>query len=515
LLAYLLNSATRWRKYVASSESSGAIKAAQPSSERASKPSLQRPVRAELVWDGKYDANGRRVGPLRVTLPFQTVETVNESAQERQRAFLFDSPASQSNEWRNRVVWGDKKYVLPSLLAEFAGKVNLIYIDLPFDTGADFSFTATVPEEPGDDNGDGFMFTKEPSIIEQKAYRDTWGHGLNSYVQWFYEAVVLLHELLHENGSVYIHCDTRVNSYLRLILSEVFGTDNFINQITWRRTGAHNDPGRYGMISDTILFFKKGDSYTWNQPYMTRSSESVEKVFRYAQKPDGTCVTVSPGEEIPSTWRRFQSVTLRSPHPRPNLTYNYKGYKPHKNGWSVNIERMKRYDAENRLIFPNDKGGAIRLKMFLDESPRVPVQDLWTDINKVEAASQENLNYPTQKPEALLERIVRVSSNEGDTVMDCFCGSGTTVAVAEKLGRRWIACDLGRFAIHTTRKRLLSTPVVPGNHIRTDSCDEAESAHDPTRCARSSICLGRLPATCSSRGAGLKSRISFSAISSI
>ena len=231
----------------------------QPASERTLTPALPRAARAELVWEGKYDAKGRRVAPLRVALPFQTVETVNESAQDRQRSLSF-GPRFREEEWRNRLIWGDKKYVLPSLLAEFAGKVNLIYIDPPFDTGADFSFTATVPEQPDDDNGDGFSFTKEPSIIEQKAYRDTWGYGLNSYVQWFYEAIVLLHELLHQNGSIYMHCDTRVNSYLRLILSEIFGTDNFINQITWRRTGAHNDPGRYGMISDTILFFKKGDS---------------------------------------------------------------------------------------------------------------------------------------------------------------------------------------------------------------------------------------------------------------
>jgi adenine-specific DNA-methyltransferase len=176
-------------------------------------------TRTELIWEGKYDSAGRRVAPLRVTLPFQTVETVNESVQERQRGFLFESPAAyHAKEWRNRLIWGDKKYVLPSLLAEFAGKVNLIYIDPPFDTGADFSFTATVPSpsppseasEGGEGRGEGddaCTFTKEPSIIEHKAYRDTWGRGLDSYLQWFYETAVLLHELLHENGSVFVHLD--------------------------------------------------------------------------------------------------------------------------------------------------------------------------------------------------------------------------------------------------------------------------------------------------------------------
>jgi len=152
--------------------------------------------KTELIWEGKYDADGRRVAPLRVALPFQTVETVNESAQDRQRALsLFESPgAYHAKEWRNRLIWGDKKYVLPSLLAEFAGKVNLIYIDPPFLTGADFSFTATVPDNPDTPGDDSFRFTKQPSIIEHKAYRDTWGRGLDSYLQWFYEAAVLLQD---------------------------------------------------------------------------------------------------------------------------------------------------------------------------------------------------------------------------------------------------------------------------------------------------------------------------------
>jgi hypothetical protein len=177
---------------VSSSESSTARYTAKESKERSlaqetSKPRWQRSARAELVWDGKYDTNGRRVAPLRVALPFQTVETVNESAQDRQSHLQF-GPGFREEEWRNRLIWGDKKYVLPSLLPEFAGKVNLIYIDPPFDTGADFSFTATVPDDPDSEEDDSFTFSKEPSIIEHKAYRDIWGRGLDSYLQWFYEA---------------------------------------------------------------------------------------------------------------------------------------------------------------------------------------------------------------------------------------------------------------------------------------------------------------------------------------
>src|SRR5450759_3945032 len=160
----------------------------------------------ELIWEGKYK-DGKKVTPVRIALPFQTIETVNESAQQRQKTldFLVSEPAAQyGKEWRNRLIWGDKKYVLPSLLPEFAGKVNLIYIDPPFDTGADFSFTATVPDHPDSEDEQSFSFTKEPSIIEHKAYRDTWGRGLDSYLQWFYETAVLLHELLHEKGSLYL-----------------------------------------------------------------------------------------------------------------------------------------------------------------------------------------------------------------------------------------------------------------------------------------------------------------------
>src|SRR5438876_4470524 len=168
---------------------------------------------------------------------------VNESAQERQKALsLFESPGAYLvKEWRNRLIWGDKKYVLPALLAEFAGKINLIYIDPPFDTGADFSFPATVPDDPDSLEDDSFVFTKEPSIIEQKAYRDTWGRGLDSYLQWFYETLVLLRELLAEDGSIYVHCDWRVNSHIRLVLDEVFSPDNLLNEIAWKRTSARSD----------------------------------------------------------------------------------------------------------------------------------------------------------------------------------------------------------------------------------------------------------------------------------
>lgn len=171
----------------------------------------------ELIWDGKYDESGKRAAPLRLKLPFQTVETVNASAQQRQIALdLFG--AGRPAEWRNRLVWGDKKYVLPALLEEFAGQVDLIYIDPPFATGADFSFQVEIEEE---------KFTKQASIIEQKAYRDTWGQGLDSYLQWFYETVLVFHKLLTDKGSLYVHLDWRVVHFAKIVLDDVFGKDNF------------------------------------------------------------------------------------------------------------------------------------------------------------------------------------------------------------------------------------------------------------------------------------------------
>jgi adenine-specific DNA-methyltransferase len=413
----------------------------------------------ELIWEGKYDAHGRKVAPPRIALPFQTVETVNESAADRDRMQdLFAS--GQPTEWRNRLIWGDKKYVLPSLLEEFAGRVNLVYIDPPFDTGANFSYTAVIPDDPDTDGEQGGTFLKQPSMIEQKAYRDTWGRGLDGYVQWFYETLVLLRETLTEDGSIYVHLDHNVGHYAKAVLDEVFGSEQFVNDIVWRRTAAHNDPGRYGNIHDLVFFYTKSRDYKWNPQFTRHTDEAVSAAFGYAEGPGGKIVRLKKGEQPPEGYRRFQTVTLRSPHPRPNLRYDYNGYKPHPNGWSCNRERMEHYDREGRLFYPASKEGALRLKMYLDESPGIPLQDLWVDVKKLEASSLERVGYDTQKPEALLERIVNASSNAGDLVLDCFCGSGTTPAVAEKLGRRWIACDLGRFAIHTTRKRLLGIPGV-------------------------------------------------------
>jgi len=397
----------------------------------------------ELIWEGKYK-DGKRVAPVRIALPCQTIETVNESAQDRQRTLdLFAS--GRESEWRNRLIWGDKKYVLPSLLPEFAGKVNLIYIDPPFDTGADFSFTATVPDHPDTPEDDSFAFTKRPSIIEQKAYRDTWGRGLDSYLQWFYETVVLLHELLYETGSLYVHLDWRMVHYAKAVLDEVFGAHRFKNEIVWRRANTHNDPKCFGKIHDTILYYAKQGA-PFNVVYGTYDEEYLEAAYRH----------------FDATGRRYRLLPLHSTHvfsAKDNNTRRFgdKVLKPPSGKyWRWSQQKIDEAMMTGLILLSDND--VPQYKKYLDDAKGVPAQSLWDELKLLHR--KEMLGYATQKPEALLERIIKASSNEGDLVLDCFCGSGTTAAVAEKLERRWIACDLGRFAIHTTRKRLLGIPNV-------------------------------------------------------
>lgn len=399
----------------------------------------------ELIWDGKYK-DGKKQGPVRIALPFQTIETVNESAQERQRSLELFS-AGREPEWRNRLIWGDKKYVLPSLLPEFAGKVNLIYIDPPFDTGADFSFNATIADFPDTEEDESVSFTKQPSILEQKAYRDTWGRGLDSYLQWLYETLILLREILTESGSLYIHCGPNVNHVVRTVADELMGASNFVNEIIWRRAFAHSDSGRCGIIHDCLLLYGKTDKRTWNKIYQAASREYIETFFdQYDEKRK----------------ERYARITLTAPGKTKEGESGkpWRGINPTSIGrhWAINHKELDRLDKEGRLHWP--RKGVPRLKRYESEYEGTVLQDIWTDVNKIHNQSPELLGYPTQKPEALLERIIKASSNEGDLVLDCFVGSGTTAAVAEKLGRRWIVCDLSRFAIHTTRKRLLGIPNV-------------------------------------------------------
>ncbi len=243
----------------------------------------------ELVWDGKYK-DGKKQGPVRIALPFQTIETVNESAQERQRSLeLFSS--GREPEWRNRLIWGDRKYVLPSLLPEFTGKVNLIYIDPPFNTGGDFSFRASIPDHPHTPENESTSFVKEASIIEQKAYRDTWGVSpedrargvsqIDRYARWFYETCVLLFELLANNGSIYIHLDWNVGHYAKVVADEVFGVDSFRNEIIWYYTNKLGTGGNtFDKHHDNLYVYVKGDHWTHNPLYRAVKEQKLQPVTK-------------------------------------------------------------------------------------------------------------------------------------------------------------------------------------------------------------------------------------------
>ncbi|QLG70011.1 MAG: Type III restriction-modification system methylation subunit [Candidatus Woesebacteria bacterium] len=350
--------------------------------------------KTELVWPGK------RREVERVELPFQTIETINLPRGRRQESIfeaiqkqqsLISQPEqqilrSEEGEWKNRLIWGDNLLVMGSLIKEFAGKINLIYIDPPFATGDDFSFTVNI--------GDQAEITKEPSALEVKAYRDTWGKGMQSYLQMMYDRLVLMKELLADNGSIYVHLDWHVGHYVKILMDEIFGRDNFRNEIVWRYGKMAASSKKFLSNHDVILFYTKSYNFTFNQ----------------------------------------QFIALDKP-----------------------IKRLARTVRDGKLVNVKDEKGNL---VYVEKSDRI-VDDVWDDISTVMHASPQFLNFPTQKPQLLLERIIKTSSNEGDLVADFFCGSGTTGVVAEKLGRRWIMCDLGRFAIHTTRKRLLDMGAKP------------------------------------------------------
>lgn len=394
----------------------------------------------ELLWEGKYDPDGRRVAPLQVALPFQTVETVNESTVERQRTLdLFT--AGRDAEWRNRLIWGDNKYVLPALLEEFSGRVRMVYIDPPFASGQDFSYTRDIPESEQ-------SFIKTASVIEQKAYRDTWGRGLSSYLQMLYERLVLIHELLRPDGTLFLHLGSNVSHYGKMLCDEIFGRDAFINEITWKRSDAHSDYGQgakhLGRIHDAILFYAKGSGYVFRPKYTPLPEETADRWYKHVE---------------PETGRRYNLADITGPGgaSKGNPHYEFLGVTRY---WRYSRERMQELYEQGRIVQRNP-GTVPAQKRYLDESKGVALQDIWTDISMLRGfTAGERIGYDTQKPEELLARIIDLASEPGDLVADLFLGSGTTAVAAEKLGRRWIGCDLGRFAIQTTRKRLLSVPDV-------------------------------------------------------
>ena len=387
----------------------------------------------ELVWSGKT----REV--CTAILPFQTLGHIDEPRKEQrdQEELGYDMGGRQIKGWTNKLIWGDNKLILSSLKSgalrrqiEDAGGLKLIYIDPPFDVGADFSMDIEIGGE---------TFHKEPNLLEQIAYRDTWGRGADSFIAMIYERIILMCDLMHNEGCIYVHMGPNVGSAVESVVREVFGTTGAGATITWKRVTAQGDSHRWGVAHDFIFWRTKADSFIWNQQFESYSDEYLDEKYT-GKTEDG---------------RRYTLGDLTSPNPRPNLTYEWRGQQPPQNGWRYELKTMERLFSEGRIELAKKEGGRPRLRHFLDEAKGIPVGTVWSDIHPVNSQAREDTSYATQKPEALLERILKASSNEGDLVADFFCGSGTTAAVAEKLGRKWVATDLGKFGIHTTRKRLI------------------------------------------------------------
>ena len=391
----------------------------------------------ELVWNGKTSEIENSV------LPFQVIEHIDEPRSENRKQTqesLFDTSGRQVAGWTNKLIWGDNKLILSSLKngplrkqIDEQGGLKLIYIDPPFDVGADFSTKIEIGNEE---------LTKKPSVLEEVAYRDTWGKGTDSFISMIYERLKLMHELLADDGSIYVHCDYRVSAHMKLILDEIFGETSFINEILWKRKGgsALSTMAKMSINTDTIYLYSKSKSPVWNKVYMNFDQEYIDQMFTKEDE-DG---------------RKYMINVTSSPSYRPNLMYDFRGYKTPPNGWRYSKNKMEELAAAGKIYFPEDKSKQVYKKIYLDEYEGQLVTNLWSDIKLLKGKNKELLDYPTQKPESLVERIINISSNEGDLVADFFVGSGTTAAVAEKLGRKWICSDLGRFGVHTTRKRMIN-----------------------------------------------------------
>jgi DNA modification methylase len=348
-------------------------------------------MRAELIWEGKYDEYGKRreVDAAGLAMPLQRIETIDEprsaaAAAGEQGLLQFEAQNTRVDDFRNRLIWGDNKLVLASLLREFRGQVDLIYIDPPFDVGADFSMSVPIGESSD-------SLDKEQSALEMVAYRDMWGKQADSFLHMFHARLTLMRELLSPTGSIFVHCDWHVGYLLRALLDEVFGKSRFVNTICWYYYNKmQGNVKHFARNHDTIHWYSKTGSF-----HFERQADERE----------------SPQRQLKRVWDK----------------------------------------KRGRLVNAKGPDG----KVVYIEATEKTVDDVWRLPMLQPADKSQNTGYATQKPESIPQRIMSAVTKEGDLVADFFCGAGTTGAVAERMGRRWIMADLGRFAVHTSRKRLI------------------------------------------------------------
>jgi DNA modification methylase len=386
--------------------------------------------RPMLTWVGKR--------PLRhvTAFPAQHVESFDPSGDVSKRGSDVWAGWPDGYPRGGLLFHGDNKEVLAHLLANgFRGKVDLVYIDPPFDSGADYVRKVTLRGPKGTARVDGEGYT----LGEQLQYTDIWAN--DNYLQFMYERLLLLKELLGSEGSLYVHVDSRRCHHIRLLLDEVFGEDAFRNQIAWKRTSSHGGANRYGAVTDFLLFYAPGRQQSvWNPQFQELTEVHRARHYRHQDSKGKHALEelTAPGlRRGPSggAWRGFDPSVLGR-------------------HWAKVPVELTRLDSEGRIYWPTRKGAWPRLKRYEETTEGRPCTDFWDDLDPINMVGLEREGYPTQKPEDLLERVIVGSSNPGNLVLDCFIGSGTTAAVAQKLGRRWIACDINKGAIQTTSKRL-------------------------------------------------------------
>lgn len=402
---------------------------------------------------------------------------------------------------KGKLYYGDNLEVLRSHIP--SESVDLIYLDPPFNSNATYNVLFKSPKT-GDD-----------SSSQIQAFDDTWHWGeddaqavdeimrsnhtdlanliqalrrflgendMMAYLVMMAIRLIELHRVLKHTGSLYLHCDPTASHYLKLILDAIFGHENFRNDITWKRADAHNDAkNKYPSISDSILFYTKTSRFLFNVQHSAYPDKTLKDWYLWLELSDGTTRRMTKPEresqQIPAGARRFNTDNLRSPNPRPNLMYVWKGYPHPQKGWACSQERMAELDAKGLLLYPKSPNGRIMFKRYLDEQKGVVTGDCWVDISQLRANDAEKLGYPTQKPVALLERIIQASSNEGDVVLDPFCGCGTAVHAAQKLNRNWIGIDITHLAISLIEKRMKDA--FPDAHFEViGSPKDLESAQD-------------------------------------
>lgn len=362
----------------------------------------------------------------------------------------------------NILYYGDNLDILRNYVRDES--VDLIYLDPPFNSNRNYNVLFREVDDVTESAAQVGAFedtwtwdarteatfhqiaqTCPPNLVDMMSgFVSFLGRNeMTAYLVMMAIRLVELHRVLKPTGALFLHCDPTASHYLKILLDQIFGKDRMINEVIWKRTTAKGDARRRaGNVHDVIFWYAKSSEYVYNREYAEYDQAYIDNKYSHVEE---------------GTGRRYALDNLTSPNPRPNLTYEYKGYRPPAYGWRVSRERMEELDAEGRLYFPANKAHRIRLKRYLDEMPGVPLTDVWLDINPINSQARESLGYPTQKPVELLERIVRMASNEGDVVLDPFCGCGTTIAAAEALGREWIGIDVTHLAINLIKNRLLDT----------------------------------------------------------